>query len=95
MRIEYHRTLLADAPRNAAFKAALAEVIKPDITIVADIGAGTGVLGFLAAKLGAKRVYLYESAGVLEVAEQIRRLNRIDNVELIPIHSTEAIDPPM
>jgi len=94
MRIEYHRTLLADAPRNAAFKAALAALIKPGISTVADIGAGTGVLGFMAARLGAKRVYLYESAAVLEVAERIRRLNRIDNVELVPIHSTDVIDPP-
>ena len=60
MRIEYHRTLLADRVRNAAFHEALRRVIVKGKTTVADIGAGTGFLGFLAAKLGAKRVDFYE-----------------------------------
>ena len=55
MRIEYHRTLLADRVRNAAFHAALEKVVVPGETTVADIGAGTGFLGFLAARLGATR----------------------------------------
>lgn len=42
MRIEYHRTLIADAVRNTAFHAALKAVIAPGETVVADIGAGTG-----------------------------------------------------
>ena len=37
-------------------------VIVKGKTTVADIGAGTGFLGFLAAKLGALRVDLYETA---------------------------------
>ena len=49
MRIEYHRTLLADRVRNAAFHAALQRVIVAGKTKVADIGAGTGFLGFMAA----------------------------------------------
>jgi predicted RNA methylase len=59
MRIEYHRTLLADKVRNAAFQAALQRVVVAGQTTLADIGAGTGLLGFLAAKLGAARVDLY------------------------------------
>ena len=42
MRIEYHRTLVADRVRNAAFHAALKAVITPGETVVADVGAGTG-----------------------------------------------------
>ena len=41
MRIEYHRTLIADRVRNAAFEAALRAVIKKGVTTVADIGTGT------------------------------------------------------
>lgn len=90
MRIEYHRTLLADRVRNAAFHAALKSVIVPGETIVADIGAGTGFLGFLAAKLGARRVDLYETAEIAEVARRLIRHNRLGNVRIIPAHSTEA-----
>ena len=93
MRIEYHRTLLADRVRNAAFHAALARLIVKGETTVADIGAGTGFLGFLAAKLGARRVDLYEAAGVAGVARKLLRRNRLRNCHLIEMHSTEVIDP--
>jgi protein arginine N-methyltransferase 1 len=93
MRIEYHRTLLADRVRNAAFHAALARLIVKGETTVADIGAGTGVLGFLAAKLGAKRVDLYEAAGVAGVARKLLRQNRLRSCHLFEMHSTDAIEP--
>ena len=79
MRIEYHRTLLADRVRNAAFHAALRQVIVKGETTVADIGAGSGLLGFLAAKLGAARVDLYESAEIVGVARKLLRHNRLAN----------------
>ena len=93
MRIEYHRTLLADRVRNAAFQAALARLIVKGETTVADIGAGTGFLGFLAAKLGAMRVDLYETAGVASVARKLLRHNRLRNCRLFEMHSTEVMEP--
>jgi SAM-dependent methyltransferase len=94
MRIEYHRTLLADRVRNAAFHAALARLIVKGETTVADIGAGTGFLGFLAAKLGAKRVDLYETAGIASVARKLlRHNNSVRNCRLFEMHSTEVMDP--
>jgi SAM-dependent methyltransferase len=93
MRIEYHRTLLADRVRNAAFHAALSRLIVKGETTVADIGAGTGFLGLLAAKLGAKRVDLYETAGVASVARKLLRQNRLRNCHLHEMHSTEVIEP--
>jgi SAM-dependent methyltransferase len=93
MRIEYHRTLLADRVRNAAFHAALARVIVEGETTVADIGAGTGFLGFLAAKLGARRVDLYEAAGIAGVARKLLRHNRVRNCRIFEMHSTEVLEP--
>jgi protein arginine N-methyltransferase 1 len=93
MRIEYHRTLLADRVRNAALHAALARLIVKGETTVADIGAGTGFLGFLAARLGAKRVDLYEAAGVASVARKLLRHNRLRNCRLFEMHSTEVMEP--
>lgn len=94
MRIEYHRTLIADRVRLEAFRDALAAVIVPGKTVVADIGTGTGVLAFLAARLGAKKVYAYEMNEIGAVAEKLKSLNRLRNVELIEGRSTEIIDPP-
>jgi protein arginine N-methyltransferase 1 len=93
MRIEYHRTLIADRVRNEAFRKALARVITKGETTVADIGAGTGFLGLVAAKLGAREVFLYEAAEVARVAEAVLRANGARNCHLIPCHSTEMNHP--
>jgi protein arginine N-methyltransferase 1 len=93
MRIEYHRTLLADRVRNAAFQAALQRLVVAGQTTVADIGAGTGLLGFLAAKLGAARVDLYEAAEIAGVARKLLRHNHIANARIAEVHSTEVATP--
>lgn len=93
MRIEYHRTLLADRVRNAAFHNALQRVIVPGKTTVADIGAGTGFLGFLAAKLGAARVDLYEAGEVAELARRLLKHNRVSRARIAELHSTEVEEP--
>lgn len=92
MRIDYHRTLIADKVRNDAFYKALQAVIVPGKTVVADIGAGTGLLGLFAAKLGAKEVFLFETAEVAGVAAKVLKANRAKNCHLIPCHSTEFSD---
>ncbi len=93
MRIEYHRTLIADRIRIAAFHEALSRVVVKGKSTVADIGTGTGLLAFLAAKLGAKKVWAFETAEIGAVAEQLKALNRMRAVELVPGRSTEIIEP--
>ncbi len=93
MRIEYHRVLLADHVRNAAFHAALQKVVVKGKTTVADIGAGTGFLGFLAAKLGALRVDLYETAEIAAIARKLLKHNRLSNCRIAEVHSTDVGEP--
>jgi len=93
MRIEYHRTLLADRVRNAAFHEALRRVIVEGRTTLADIGTGTGFLGFLAAKLGAARVDLYESQDIAAVARKLLRRNRLANCRIAAVHSADVAEP--
>jgi protein arginine N-methyltransferase 1 len=92
MRIEYHRTLIADQVRNEAFFRALKAVIEPGKSVVADIGAGTGLLGLMASKLGAKEVFLFETAEVAGVAAELLKANKAKACHLIPCHSTEFRD---
>lgn len=92
MRIEYHRTLIADTARNEAFFRALKSVIERGKTVVADIGAGTGLLGLMASKLGAKEVFLFETAEVAGVAAQVLKANKAKRCHLIPCHSSEFHD---
>ena len=47
--IDYHRWMIKDTKRTVAFKHALQGLIKPN-DVVADIGAGTGILSLFAAE---------------------------------------------
>jgi SAM-dependent methyltransferase len=63
-----------DATRNRLYREALEQVVRPD-SVVLDLGAGTGIHGLIAARLGAKRVYLVEPEDILAVAEEIVAAN--------------------
>lgn len=94
MRIEYHRTLIADDVRMDHLHAALKRLIVPGESVVADIGTGTGVLAVMAAKLGAREIVCYESEGVGAVAEATLHENGITNACVFPCSSLEIDDPP-
>lgn len=87
-----HAPMLFDEVRNRAYLEAMRAVISPD-SVVLDLGAGAGVLGLLAAKAGARRVYCVEPASVAAhitalakangVADRITVLRgRIEDLEL-------------
>ena len=92
--IELHRKLLGDKVRNEAFHAALKSVIVPGKTTVADLGAGTGFLSFLARQLGASHSTLVEYTDTLDLAQELARQNRIDGLAFIKCHSGELQRPP-
>ncbi|MFM7426030.1 MAG: methyltransferase domain-containing protein [Elainella sp.] len=77
-RVQDHQSMVFDAQRNQAYAAAMAAVITPE-SIVLDLGAGLGIHGLLAARLGAKRVYLVEPEDVIAVAAELVRANGFDD----------------
>ncbi|HUP92941.1 MAG TPA: class I SAM-dependent methyltransferase [Solimonas sp.] len=94
MEIELHRKLLGDGLRNRAFQRALEQLIEPGKTTVVDIGAGTGFLSLLAARLGAAHCTLVEYADTLELAQQLARANGITTLTFMRAHSQEIRKPP-
>jgi len=92
--IEYQRVILADPVRNRAFSDALKKLIVPGVTTVADIGAGTGYLSFLARKLGAKECHLYEVSELSDVSRGLAKENDITSCYFVHKHSTEVKNPP-
>jgi protein arginine N-methyltransferase 1 len=83
--LHQHDIMLADRPRVDAYEAALRKHLRPQ-DVVVDLGTGTGVLAFLAARHAA-RVHAIEHGPIIEAAEAVARDNGIENVEFHRVHS--------
>jgi len=68
--LDEHRGYLADTNRVAAYEAAVAATVRPGVVVV-DLGAGSGVLGILACRAGARRVYVVEALATMELARRL------------------------
>jgi protein arginine N-methyltransferase 1 len=91
--LDEHRQYLADQTRVDSFRRAIAEVVKPG-DVVLDLASGTGILGLLACKAGASRVYSIDQGGMIEVAREVCRANGYqDRVRFIKGLSTRVSLP--
>lgn len=86
-----HDRMLADRVRVDAYHDALTKLIGPD-DVVADLGTGSGVLTFFAARR-AKRVHAIEHGPIIEAAMAVGRANGISNVEYHRVNS-RSFSPP-
>ena len=89
----YHASLLRDSARVQAYSQSLADVVRPR-DVVLDIGTGTGLLAFLASRLGARRVFAVEHGPAIELARAVALEGAFgDRVVILEGRSTE-IDLP-
>ena len=85
--LDEHRKYLADPARLSGFQRAIGDVVRPG-DVVLDLGAGTGILGFLACRAGAARVYAIEATGLIGLARELCRANGFgDRVTFIKAYS--------
>jgi protein arginine N-methyltransferase 1 len=76
-------SMVADRVRMDAYAEALKRSVRPG-SVVVDLGAGCGIMSFLAVQLGAARVYAIEPGQGLEVARAMARANGMeDRIEFI------------
>ena len=86
-----YRDMLADDVRMSAYAAAIERVVKPG-DIVIDLGAGLGILSFLAVKAGAARVYAIEKGDAIELARQVAAHNGLDDrIEFVASNSNDVL----
>ncbi len=72
--IEMHLWMLSDEARSAAFERAIEQAVHEG-DVVADVGAGTGLLSMMACRAGAARVYAIEEAPIIDLAMTLAREN--------------------
>ncbi len=87
--IELQRKLIGDSVRNDAFAKAIKEVVVPNKSTVIDLGSGTGFLGFLASRAGAKHVTYIEGGEIIDISLKLAARNGIKNATFIARHSTD------
>lgn len=85
--------MILDTVRMDAFTAALRRSIQPG-SVVADIGAGTGIFALLACQYGAKHVYAIEPNPLIELGKRMAAANGVaDCITFIPQMSTSITLP--
>ncbi len=88
--IAHHEEMLSDRVRVDAYHRAIHRNVRPG-DVVVDLGAGTGLLSFMASRAGAAKVYAIEHSDLIEVAREIGRLNGFTNVEFVRANSREFV----
>lgn len=74
-----HQSYLDDEIKLERYGAAIAALVRPG-DVVLDLGAGTGILGLMAAKAGARRVYSVDGGSIIEVVRQLATANNYEDV---------------
>jgi len=94
--VDEHRQYLNDRARVSAFEAALTAVVRPG-DVVLDLASGTGILGLLACRAGAARVYAVEFESISALASQIARDNGLDDrvIQIREVASRTTLPEPV
>ncbi len=76
--VEEHFRYISDPIRMGAYTRAIENVVRPGDRVL-DLGAGTGILGLLACRAGARRVYAIDEGRMIELAREEFRANGFED----------------
>lgn len=90
LELDAHRQFIGDGRRVDALARAIAAAVRPG-DVVIDLASGTGILGLLACRAGAARVYCIESGSIIGLARDLARANGLaDRMQFVLAHSSHA-----
>jgi len=76
--VEAQETLLQDHNRLRAYDLAIRAAVNPG-ALVMDLGSGSGILGLLALRAGARHVYAVDSTSAIALAREAARVNGVSD----------------
>ncbi len=92
-KLDHYLGMMRDVRRIEAHGEALRRVVKPG-DVVLDLGAGTGVLSFMAVRAGARRVYAVDPNPVIEIAQEVAAANGLaDRIAFIQADAQTVVPP--
>lgn len=92
-KLRHYLDMMMDRHRMGPLDAAIRKVVRAG-DVVLDLGAGTGVLTFIALDAGAEHVYALDSSPTIEVARRIARANGLaDRVTFIQADARTVAAP--
>ena len=91
--LEEHFGYLSDGVKIEQYRTAISRLVRPE-HVVLDLGCGTGLLGVMALRAGARKVYFIEEGDVIEVARQtVATAGFADQAEFFKTNSYELALP--
>jgi len=91
--LHYHFNMLRDARRVEAFRRAIERQVHPGMNVV-ELGGGTGILSFFAARQGARVWCVERNPELARTAQRLLRRNRVDHlVQVIEADAAEYVPP--
>ncbi|MCC9604587.1 methyltransferase domain-containing protein [Blastopirellula sp. JC732] len=91
--LHYHFEMLRDSYRMKSFREAIEASVQPGDKVV-DLGGGTGVMSFFAARAGAEVWYCERNPELVEAAERMLQANNVaDQVHIVQADAAEFAPP--
>lgn len=86
--LSYHERMVYDSSRVDAYFKGIGASIQPG-DVVVDVGAGTGILSFFAARRQPKKIYAIDHSSFISVAELVADSIGVDNIEFVRANSKD------
>ncbi len=92
-KLDHYLGMMRDRRRIEAHAEAVRRVVKPG-DVVLDLGAGTGVLSFMAVRAGAGRVYAVDPHPIIEIAQEVAAANGLAERIAFIQADAQTVEPP-